>query len=160
MPPGKKRTRSGTNSSTQTSTPMNMAEEKFTHSKTPSSNDVGSKTPTREAFSIEEPHPESLPTPTETEMMPEIPSDDSKAEADQVDTPTATSTVIASPLPSITDDSDTDFQSAYSASPRDKYADLEEEEGSGIEDRMSTRGRTISTATAIISSNKALVSTS
>lgn len=151
MPPGKKRTRSGTNSSTQTSTPVTIAEEKSAHSKTPSSIDIGSKTPTREAFTIEDPEMEPMPT----EGLPEIPSESSDSKtADELDTPTATSTVIASPLPSplpsMTDDSDTDFQSAYSASPRDKYVDLEEEDSSGIEDRLSSRGRTVSSATAIM----------
>ncbi|RXW22953.1 hypothetical protein EST38_g2921 [Candolleomyces aberdarensis] len=157
-PPGKKRTRSGTNSSTQTSTPMTIAEERPAHHKTPSSIDIGIKTPTREAFTIEQ--SEIEPMPNYTEEMPEIPSELGDSKTDDL-TPTAASTVIASPLPSplpsMTDDSDTDFQSAYSASPRDKFVDLDEEDSSGIEDRLSHRSRTVSTATAIIKPARGLV---
>jgi hypothetical protein len=76
---------------------------------------------------------------------------------------------IARPTTGLTDDSDNDFQSAYSASPRDSYRDFDGEQGNfdivnsdtlalspeNVEDRLSAapktrRERVESTSTAII----------
>ncbi|PPQ80823.1 hypothetical protein CVT25_001948 [Psilocybe cyanescens] len=163
-PSSKPRTRSGTTSSTQTSTPTIKAEETKKASLPQlkpvliSPVESESKTPTRETFidvgqeELDETTPEIIP-PNETE------------------TTLQEASVSVAPVPQsvgLTDDSDTDFQSAYSrsTSPRGSYVSLEMAKGDNdaavlsdtpstenIEDRLSAppktrRERVSSTSTA------------
>ena len=117
------------------------------------------KTPTRNSFldasQDEQSVPEPIPSPpvSKTDVQGRLPS-------------------VARPTPvGLTDDSDTDFQSAYSASPRESYGSFDGEKGNpdivndtlalqitlheNVEDRLSAppktrRERVSSTSTAII----------
>jgi hypothetical protein len=173
-PAQKKRGRSGTNSSNRTSTPVNAVGEDTPSSHTKSVRSsmdlttVGAKTPTRDTFTIEVPPVESLPESTEQEI--------SRPAAEEGDpdqqTPVADSqpvfkqeipkTVVIPPTPSNVDEgSDTDFQSAYSTSPRNSYVDDDSEGGSDLDDGLGNntqRMRSISTATAIADQFRPLVS--
>jgi EEF1A N-terminal glycine/lysine methyltransferase len=154
------RTRSGTASSTQTNTATVHAEDTVrttsphkNHSSLPVEPDT--KTPTRTSFVVsQDEHRESEPVPSlpisKTDTQANVPS-------------------VARPTTGVTDDSDNDFQSAYSASPRDSYGDFDSEQGNfdivnndtlvlsqeNVEDRLSAapktrRERVESTSTAII----------
>lgn len=161
------RTRSGTTSSTQTqrNIPTIHAEDNI---RSPSSHKKGlsvpveseaitpTATPTRDSFLNvdEERVPEGIPSPltSKTDVPGKIPS--------------ASPTIVG-----LTDDSDTDFQSAYSASPKESYGSFDSEQGNldiandtlalqiksqgNVEDRLSAapktrRERVSSTSTAII----------
>lgn len=155
------RTRSGTASSTQTNTATVHAEDIVgttsphkSHSSLPVEPDT--KTPTRTSFVV------SQDEQRESEPVPSLPI--SKTEK-QAKLPSVTR-----PTTGVTDDSDNDFQSAYSASPRDSYGDFDSEQGNfdivnnddtlvlsqeNVEDRLSAapktrRERVESTSTAII----------
>ena len=113
------------------------------------------KTPTRNSFSDV-----SKDEQRESEPVPSPPT----SKTDTQENPS-----VARPPPvGLTDDSDTDFQSAYSASPRDSYGSFDNEQGNldivndtlalseeNVEDRLSAapktrRERVSSTSTAII----------
>ena len=154
------RTRSGTASSTQTNTAtvhgediVRTASPQKNHSTLPLEPDT--KTPTRTSFVVNQDQQR------ESEPVPSLPI--SKIDA-QKNLPT-----VARPNTGVTDDSDNDFQSAYSASPRDSYGDFDSEQGNldivnndtlvlsqeNVEDRLSAapktrRERVESTSTAII----------
>lgn len=154
------RTRSGTASSTQTNTATVHVEDIAStvslhknHSSVPVEPDT--KTPTRNTFLV---------------------SQDEQRESEPVPSPPISKTETQGNLPSVvrsstglTDDSDNDFQSAYSASPRESYGDFDGEQGNldivnndtlalsqeNVEDRLSAapktrRERVESTSTAII----------
>lgn len=150
------RTRSGTTSSTQTNTATVHAEDSVRtasphkhHSSVPIEPDT--KTPTRNSFLVsqdEQRESEPIPSPPISKTDANLPS-------------------VARPTTGLTDDSDTDFQSAYSASPRDSYGSFDSEHGNfdivkdtlalqeDVEDRLSAapktrRERVESTSTAII----------
>lgn len=154
------RTRSGTASSTQTNTATVHAEDIVrtasphkSHSSVPVEPDT--KTPTRSSFVVsqdEQREIEPVPSPpiSKTDRQRNLPS-------------------VARPTTGVTDDSDNDFQSAYSASPRDSYGEFDSEQGNfdianndtlalsqeNVEDRLSAapktrRERVESTSTAII----------
>ncbi|KAF8807403.1 DENN domain-containing protein [Phlegmacium glaucopus] len=158
------RTRSGTTSSTQTSTPTVHADDSIrnpsSHKKASSAPvEPGTKTPTRDSFldisQDEQSVPEPIPSPpsSKTDVQENLPS-------------------VAIPAPvGLTEDSDTDFQSAYSASPRESNGSFDSEPGNldllndtlalqiksqeNVEDRLSAapktrRERVSSTSTAII----------
>jgi len=119
----------------------------------------GTKTPTRESFldvsQDEQSVPEPIPSPpvSKTDVQENLPA-------------------VAIPTPiGLTEDSDTDFQSAYSASPRESNGSFDSEKGNldlandtlalqiksqeNVEDRLSAppktrRERVSSTSTAII----------
>ena len=113
------------------------------------------KTPTRSSFVVSKDEQKELePVPS-----PPIPKTDTQRNLPSVTRPTT----------GLTDDSDNDFQSAYSASPRDSYRDFDGEQGNfdivnsdtlalsqeNVEDRLSAapktrRERVESTSTAII----------
>ena len=158
------RTRSGTTSSTQTNTPTIHADD---NANIPPSHKKGlvvpveseTRTPTRASFldisQEEESISEPLPSPpvSQTDVQDTLPS-------------------VTKPTPvGPTDDSDTDFQSAYSASPRENYGNFDSEHANldivddtltlqiksqeNVEDRLSAapktrRERVSSTSTAII----------
>ena len=154
------RARSGTNSSTQTNTPTVHAEDIVrttsphkNHSSVPVEPDT--KTPTRNSFLDA-----SQDEQRESEPVPSLPI----SKTDPEEKPS-----VARPSPvGLTDDSDTDFQSAYSASPRESYGSFDGEQGNfdivndtltlsreNVEDRLSAapktrRERVSSTSTAII----------
>ncbi|PFH54472.1 hypothetical protein AMATHDRAFT_134525 [Amanita thiersii Skay4041] len=136
-PPMRKRTRSGTASSTQTGVSSSTASTTHTDGTAspstyrrnlPQVATEGNKTPTRGSFS--DPSPEmSTPEP--------VPSNSSNASLSVDPEPTSP----AQPTPPInsattgaTDDSDTDFQSAYSTSPRDSYGSFEKQAQPDIEE--------------------------
>ena len=153
------RTRSGTTSSTQTNTAtvhvedsVRTASPQKNHSSVPVEPDT--KTPTRNSFLVsqdEQRESEPVPSPpiSKTNTQENLPS-------------------VVRPTTGLTDDSDTDFQSAYSASPRDSYGSFDGEQGNfdivndtlalsqeNVEDRLSAapktrRERVESTSTAII----------
>lgn len=160
----KLRTRSGTTSSTQTSTPTTVKTE--VADVTPSKHTraaAGSKeagTPTQSSFleveQDEQSTPEIVPSPVETEIT--------------LQEPDAVVGTVRTTL-GLTDESDTDFQSAYSTSPRGSYGSLEGDDHNdvlsdhsvgaekNIEDRLSAppktrRERVSSTATAIVTRDK------
>lgn len=130
---------------------MRTASPHKNHSSVPIEPDT--KTPTRNSFLIiqDEREPEPVPSPfiSKTETQENLPS-------------------VAKPATGLADDSDTDFQSAYSASPRDSYGSFDSEQGNydivkdtlalsqeNVEDRLSAapktrRERVESTSTAII----------
>ncbi|KDR84987.1 hypothetical protein GALMADRAFT_233519 [Galerina marginata CBS 339.88] len=170
-PTSKPRTRSGTTSSTQTNTPARKTDEsKRALSSQPSPPlavraDAENRTPTRDSFldvnDDGQQTPEMIPSPVETETT---------LQESTISHPTTPAPV------GLTDDSDTDFQSAYSASRRGSYASLENIKADGdgdtdaalmleipneedIEDRLSAppktrRERVSSTSTAIIVKDK------
>lgn len=145
----KKRTRSGTTSSTQTSTPLAQNEDTVQGSiqfplSSSVSVDLGSKTPTRETFD-----PSEIPQPKEQQpkdqpfppsSFPQIPSEpeQSNAKPDVVNT-VRTNGVGArghrSKISIATDESDNDFQSAYSASPRNSYGAFDGQEEANSDDQ-------------------------
>ena len=157
------RTRSGTTSSTQTNTPTVHAEDK----KTSSSHKKGPTVPVE---------PETK-TPTRNSFL-DLSQDQQRAADPAPSLPVSIADVqanppsIARPTPvGLTDDSDTDFQSAYSASPRESYGSfdsgkanldivndtltLQNKSQDSVEDRLSAppktrRERVSSTSTAII----------
>lgn len=161
-PVSKPRTRSGTTSSTQTSTPTIKKEDKGPQAPLPQPQsalsvqpDTGNTTPTRDSF---------LEVDHDSQGTPEI-------------TPSPLEPVAVPAAVGVTDDSDTDFQSAYSGStsPRGSYVSLGEgkvdvvkveneeavilESGESIEDRLSAppktrRERVSSTSTAILTAEK------
>lgn len=162
-PPSRPRTRSGTTSSTQTSTPT----VKSNANETPSSLQVSkslntisiqqdAQTPTHSSFLDVSGDDTSTPELVASPVTTETPSE-------EVATPTNKPTVPVG----LTDDSDTDFQSAYSTSPRQSYGSFEEKHSLGgvitdnavvadgnIEDRLSApprmrRERVSSTSTAM-----------
>ena len=133
---------------------MSTASPHKNHSSAPVEPDT--KTPTRNSF-----FDVSQDEQRESEPVPSLPI--SKTDA-QENLPS-----VARPaLVGLTDDSDTDFQSAYSASPRDSYGSFDGEQGNfdivndtlalsqeNVEDRLSAapktrRERVSSTSTAII----------
>ena len=152
------RTRSGTTSSTQTNTTTVHAEDSVrtaspqNHSSVPVEPDT--KTPTRNSFLVNQDEQR------ESEPVPSLPISKTNT---QENLPS-----VVRPTTGLTDDSDTDFQSAYSASPRDSYGSFDGEQGNfeivndtlalsqeNVEDRLSAapktrRERVESTATAII----------
>jgi hypothetical protein len=116
------RTRSGTTSSTRTGISTATDEGTATsvpRTMTPSAvSETENKTPTRGTF------PESIPPPLpcDHEEAENIPSLDTHAQqplTSEHDTPTTPG--LTPGASATTDESDTDFQSAYSASPRDSY---------------------------------------
>ncbi|KAF8168101.1 AEX-3 domain-containing protein [Crassisporium funariophilum] len=126
-PASKPRTRSGTTSSTQTSTPTIHAEEQ---SATPSLKkpslhvpEPESRTPTRTSFLDVDRDEQSTPEPVPA--LPQV-----KAES-QDPLPTNTAAPVG-----LTDDSDTDFQSAYSASPRGSYGSFDSEGNAEVENAL------------------------
>ena len=155
------RTRSGTSSSTQTTNTATVPAEDIVRTASPQKNhssipvEPDTKTPTRNSFVVsqdEQEESESVPSPpiSKTDTQESLPS-------------------VARPTTGVTDDSDNDFQSAYSASPRDSYGDFDSEQGNfdnvnnetlvlsqeNVEDRLSAapktrRERVESTSTAII----------
>ncbi|TFK30441.1 DENN domain-containing protein [Coprinopsis marcescibilis] len=136
----KKRTRSGTTSSTHTTTPLARGEDRVAlpspTAKSLTSSVAGTETPTAETF------------PTDKEV-PEIPSESPPESGNKV---TADGGRRVKSPAAVTDDSDTDFQSAYSASPRNSYGGSESQESLYSDDQqgpITNRGRTVSTATAI-----------
>ena len=156
------RTRSGTTSSTQTSTTIHGED----NMRTPSSHkkDLGvpveaaAKTPTRDSF---------LDVNQDEQRVPELVPSEPAAETDIQESLPSVS--IPTPV-ALAEDSDTDFQSAYSASPRESYGSFDGEQGNldimndtltlqiksqDVEDRLSAppktrRERVLSTSTAII----------
>ncbi|KAF8974034.1 AEX-3 domain-containing protein [Flammula alnicola] len=166
-PSSKPRTRSDTMSSTQTSTATVKAEEIKKHSPsqpkpaTVLAVEQDIQTPTRASFldvsGDDQSTPEPIPSPVEAESI------------SQETIPLATNSMPNG----VTDDSDTDFQSAYSASPRGSYGSFEGGQDNAdagnditvvlqnttqenIEDRLSAppktrRERVSSTSTAILS---------
>ncbi|EAU93109.1 DENN domain-containing protein [Coprinopsis cinerea okayama7 len=149
----KKRTRSGTTSSTQTSTPLVHADDTAYPSPTFSKSSVrssveGNRTPTREAFDPSETsHHDTVQAGSSSflEIAPET--------IVEVEESGAKGTVGGADTKAITDDSDTDFQSAYSASPRNSYGEADSDDH---DEHLSTgviRNRASSTATAILSTN-------
>ncbi|KAF9568391.1 hypothetical protein CPC08DRAFT_679274 [Agrocybe pediades] len=165
----KLRTRSGTMSSTQTSTPMTVKAEgdkssQVTMQALPAATSVAETgTPTQTSFAdvVGDLHtPEIIPSPVETEITLQEP-----------ETPGGTARTAIG----LTDESDTDFQSAYSMSPRGSYGSLEGENNvdaqtevlsdhsvvaeKNIEERLSAppkprRERVSSTATATVTRDK------
>ena len=158
QPKSNPRTRSGTTSSTQTSTPTMHGED---NRRTSSSHKKGlgvpvepeTKTPTRDSFldmsqveqGVSEPDP-SPPAVFKVDVQENLPS------------------------VGLADDSDTDFQSAYSASPKESYGSFDNEQDNldivndtlalqiesqeNVEDRLSAapktrRERVTSTSTAV-----------
>lgn len=159
------RNRSGTTSSTQTSI-ANRTDDGATstpvHSKSTlsMSTEQGSKTPTRGSFVDMSTDEQDSPEPFEPVVtLIEVP-------------PSVTTLSTPPPTPFVTataEDSDTDFQSAYSASPRDSYGSFEQERGnssspeqSSTSDKLSEeilhksrRERVSSTATATVNRRRA-----
>lgn len=119
-PPIKKRSRSNTTSSTQTAGVNNPATQSDDTASPPAFVrgqaavlPEENKTPTRGSFSDVDCNEKSAPEP-----VPVIPSAATSPVPPTPALPSATTTGTA-------DDSDTDFQSAYSASPRDSYGSFE-----------------------------------
>ena len=161
----KTRTRSNTTSSTQTSKPTRVEEDKEKRiqprksvpERLPSTAsppaERETKTPTRNSF---------LDVTDDDQSIPEVPNTESGRALDKLAAPVAAALI---------EDSDTDFQSAYSASPRGSYASSESGEKvdkpllfsqtvpENHEDRFSAppktrRERVSSTATATVKREK------
>ncbi|KAF8922558.1 AEX-3 domain-containing protein [Mucidula mucida] len=130
----KQRKRSGTASSSQTSKAGHTADE-ATPSRTTFVKpiDPGSATPTRGSISDVSRDEQSTPEPV---AVRKIASGASLSAMRPVPTPQQTpSTPGLTPVTaSATDDSDTDFQSAYSASPRGSYGSFDSNHGPQIRD--------------------------
>jgi len=151
----KNRNRSGTASSTQTGTSVHTDEGTASTISHPRSllvvpGDQGNKTPTRRTFNPDGQDEETTAMPV---AMRTIPAELSAKSSKSRSAPTGTSPVSA------TDDSDTDFQSAYSTSPRESYGSFENGEGDDEPVGLAPsapRERVSSTATAIQSSRHAI----
>lgn len=137
----RQRARSGTNSSTQTSTPATIKHENSKQ-----------KPPQRISTTKGVDAPEKqITTPTHTSFLDV--SGDEPQSCQRLDASANTSPLVQrSTQSSITEDSDTDFQSAYSISPRNEHAVLDNGEeqvamvaavkGDNLEDRLSAPPRT------------------
>lgn len=110
-----------------------------------SSLDHGNRTPTREHFTFTEPPIETMPDP---HKVPELHSTNDESPIPPPEEPIPSTNVIPA-TPGNPDDSDTDFQSAYSASPRDSYAGLDDDDHSGTDSSVA-RNRTLSSVTAVL----------
>jgi len=150
----KNRNRSGTASSTQTGTSVHTDEgtvSTVTHRRALllSHSDQGNKTPTRRSFSAGSQDEGNTSEPLVTQS--------SRVES-SLKTAKLPSPGNARPWAATTDDSDTDFQSAYSTSPRGSYGSFEAGQGQDEDDAGKqsiskiARERVSSTATAIPSS--------
>lgn len=85
--------------------------------------EAGSATPTRGSFSDVSRDDQSTPEPYN---MPDI-SSDSSVNQDQSPSALSVPAPVTPATPGTTDDSDTDFQSAYSTSPRASYVEDEDD---------------------------------
>ncbi|KAF5370227.1 hypothetical protein D9615_010081 [Tricholomella constricta] len=128
---GKIRTRSGTASSTQTGMSANTDEGTIVSPRSllvvPS--EQGNETPTRRSFSDSGRDEQSTPEPQQDITITQSPS--------SFRSPPVSATVPAltpASTTSATDDSDTDFQSAYSTSPRESYGSFENGQGQDEDD--------------------------
>ncbi|KAK2461918.1 hypothetical protein APHAL10511_006381 [Amanita phalloides] len=121
----RKRSRSGTTSSTQTGTTQTddtTRPAKLSRNKSAVAPEEN-KTPTRTAFSDAERDetstPETVPQSSSSDASTGVDASPAEAPAPALPSTTTTTTVGA------TEDSDTDFQSAYSTSPRGSYGSFE-----------------------------------
>jgi hypothetical protein len=156
----KTRNRSGTASSTQTGTSILTDEGTVSTVTNPralvgSHSEQGNKTPTRGSFSAGSQDEEPLVTRS-SPIDSSFKTTRSPSSGRMAATPRTTGTA---------DDSDTDFQSAYSTSPRGSYGSFEggqepDEDGFGDSGKQSvsksTRERVSSTATAIDSRGRVI----
>ncbi|PPQ64262.1 hypothetical protein CVT24_008400 [Panaeolus cyanescens] len=166
----KPRTRSGTTSSTQTSTPLTVqADEKDLLSSRPSQLKMATIVPMDKAsdmtsHSFLDVAQDEVSTP-ETTIPPQSP----QQENSPLETAATNITIVKN---GIAEDSDTDFQSAYSTSPRASYASLESqaksdetsltEPSENVEDRLPAlpkmrRERVSSSSTATMRREKPAV---
>lgn len=121
-PLSKGRTRSGTASSTQTGNSVHTDEGTVVYSRpllaAPALPEQGNDTPTRHSFSDRD--DQSTPEPPALETQSSSSSPWSSRAPSSVPLPATATTA--------TEDSDTDFQSAYSTSPRGSYGSLENDQ--------------------------------
>lgn len=155
----KNRNRSGTASSTQTHTDEgNVSATTYPRTLLIVPSEAGSATPTRGSFSDVSRDDQSTPEPYN---MPDM-SSDSSVNQDQSPSTLSVPAPVTPATAGTTDDSDTDFQSAYSTSPRASYVEDEDDSvfihENDLQDGFDTgstpssktrRERASSTATAI-----------
>ncbi|KAG6900135.1 hypothetical protein C0993_002480 [Termitomyces sp. T159_Od127] len=120
-PSSKNRARSGTASSTQTGASAHTDEGTVVYSrplKAPAPTEQGNDTPTRQSFSDRD--DQSTPEPS-TGLETQSPSSNPRYPL----VPLSVTSSLAATATTTTEDSDTDFQSAYSTSPGGSYGSLE-----------------------------------